>query len=437
MMETSLKPLSLSRRTKGSCNCYSRGLTAVAVNVTGYNGRRFSDTELRGRGSRGAPEGGSSWFNRAGGVSSFTGVVCTQLRFPVAFAPVLLHPMSKVCLEEKTEFSATQHLSYARSKWFQLPETESHSDVWSIKPPDFSLKLYRSLSVPQKEERKTHSNPAVPPSSKAQRKTGTFLPRVLHEGFRREESPKFLTSYRPPDSLESELMFVKTGKYLCGPYKNPKPHNFRPTDSSVISVGFTLGHRTDREGCVRFRGRIFCRCGRHTRLFHIAILGLDSAGKTTVLYRLQFNEFVNTVPTKVLMRRRSVMFHFWDVGGQEKLRPLWKSYTRCTDGIIFVVDSVDAERMEEAKTELHKIAKTSENQGVPLLVVANKQDLRHSLGLAEIEKLLALKELGPATPWHLQPTCAIIGDGLREGLDRLYDMILKRRKVQRQQRKKR
>uniref|UniRef100_A0A3Q3BCP1 ADP-ribosylation factor-like protein 4A n=1 Tax=Kryptolebias marmoratus TaxID=37003 RepID=A0A3Q3BCP1_KRYMA len=180
--------------------------------------------------------------------------------------------------------------------------------------------------------------------------------------------------------------------------------------------------------------------------FHIAILGLDSAGKTTVLYRLQFNEFVNTVPTKgfnsekvkvSLGDNRTVTFHFWDVGGQEKLRPLWKSYTRCTDGIIFVVDSVDAERMEEAKTELHKITKTSENQGVPVLVVANKQDLRHCLGLDEIEKLLALKELGPATPWHLQPSCAIIGDGLNEGLDKLYDLVLKRRKMLRQQKKKR
>nr|XP_040022043.1 ADP-ribosylation factor-like 4aa [Gasterosteus aculeatus aculeatus] len=186
--------------------------------------------------------------------------------------------------------------------------------------------------------------------------------------------------------------------------------------------------------------------GSFFQSFHIAILGLDSAGKTTVLYRLQFNEFVNTVPTRgfnaekvkvSLGGRRTVTFHFWDVGGQEKLRPLWKSYTRRTDGIVFVVDSVDAERMEEAKTELHKIAKTSENQGVPVLVVANKQDLRNSLGLAEIEKLLALKELGPATPWHLQATCAIIGDGLREGLDRLHDMILKRRRALRQQSKKR
>lgn len=173
---------------------------------------------------------------------------------------------------------------------------------------------------------------------------------------------------------------------------------------------------------------------------------MDCAGKTTVLYRLQFNEFVNTVPTKgfntekikvTLGNSKTVTFHFWDVGGQEKLRPLWKSYTRCTDGIVFVVDSVDVERMEEAKTELHKITRISENQGVPVLIVANKQDLRNSLSLSEIEKLLAMGELSSSTPWHLQPTCAIIGDGLKEGLEKLHDMIIKRRKMLRQQKKKR
>ncbi|XP_069504720.1 ADP-ribosylation factor-like protein 4A [Ambystoma mexicanum] len=180
--------------------------------------------------------------------------------------------------------------------------------------------------------------------------------------------------------------------------------------------------------------------------FHIVILGLDCAGKSTVLYRLQFNEFVNTVPTKGfnaekikvrLGKSKGVTFHFWDVGGQEKLRPLWKSYTRCTDGIVFVVDSVDTERMEEAKTELYKIIKISENQGVPVLIAANKQDLRHSLSLSEMEKLLALRDLSSSTPWHLQPTCAIIGDGLEEGLEKLHDMIIKRRKSLRQQKKKR
>ncbi|XP_037650671.1 ADP-ribosylation factor-like protein 4A isoform X1 [Sebastes umbrosus] len=179
---------------------------------------------------------------------------------------------------------------------------------------------------------------------------------------------------------------------------------------------------------------------------HIVILGLDCAGKTTVLYRLRFNEFVNTVPTKGFNTekikvtlgggRRTASFHFWDVGGQEKLRPLWRSYTRCADGIVFVVDSVDAERVEEAKTELHKITRLAENQGVPVLVVANKQDLRNSLSLAEMESTLALGELGAATPWHLQPACAIIGEGLQEGLEKLHAMIVKRRKMLRQQKKK-
>lgn len=187
-------------------------------------------------------------------------------------------------------------------------------------------------------------------------------------------------------------------------------------------------------------------CLSSFQALHIVILGLDYAGKTTVLYRLRFNEFVNTVPTKGFNTekvkvplegsRRTVSFHFWDVGGQEKLRPLWRSYTRCTDGIVFVVDSVDAERIEEAKAELHKITRLAENQGVPVLVVANKQDLRNSLSLAEMESMLSLGELGAATTWHLQPACAIIGEGLQEGLEKLHAMIMKRRKMLRQQKKK-
>lgn len=193
--------------------------------------------------------------------------------------------------------------------------------------------------------------------------------------------------------------------------------------------------------------RSLLRCLPCFQALHIVILGLDCAGKTTVLYRLRFNEFVNTVPTKGFNTekikvslggsRRTASFHFWDVGGQEKLRPLWRSYTRCADGIVFVVDSVDAERIEEAKAELHKITRLAENQGVPVLVVANKQDLRNSLSLPEMESMLSLGELNTATPWHLQPACAIIGEGLQEGLEKLHAMIMKRRKVLRQQKRKR
>lgn len=114
--------------------------------------------------------------------------------------------------------------------------------------------------------------------------------------------------------------------------------------------------------------------------YHIVILGLDSAGKTAVLHRPQFNEFVDIAPTEgfntekiktILGNSKTVTFHFWAVGGQEKLRPLWKSYTRCTDSIVFVMDSVDVERMEKVKTELHEITRISENQGVLVLIVAN------------------------------------------------------------------
>ncbi|XP_023940324.1 ADP-ribosylation factor-like protein 4C [Bicyclus anynana] len=185
---------------------------------------------------------------------------------------------------------------------------------------------------------------------------------------------------------------------------------------------------------------------------HVVMLGLDSAGKTTALYRLKFDQYLNTVPTigfnceKVkgtIGKSKGVNFLVWDVGGQEKLRPLWKSYTRCTDGIIFVLDSVDIERMEEAKMELIRTAKSPDNTGVPILVLANKQDLPGAKEPRELEKLLGLHELvssphgsRDAHSWHVQPACAITGEGLHEGLESLYEMILKRRKLAKLQKKR-
>lgn len=168
---------------------------------------------------------------------------------------------------------------------------------------------------------------------------------------------------------------------------------------------------------------------------HIVMLGLDCSGKTTVLYRLKFGQYINTVPTigfncekiRVQTRSKAVNFLIWDIGGQDKLRPLWRSYTRCTDGIVFVVDSVDEERLEEAKMELLKTALLPENKNVPILVLANKQDLPGAKEAKEIASFLGLNDLSPSHLWHVQPTCAVIGDGLEEGLDILYNMILKRR----------
>ncbi|KAI9534093.1 ADP-ribosylation factor-like protein 4D [Gymnodraco acuticeps] len=181
---------------------------------------------------------------------------------------------------------------------------------------------------------------------------------------------------------------------------------------------------------------------------HIVVIGLDSAGKTALLYRLKLREFVETIPTKGFNMERikvsmgnsksnSTTLQVWDVGGQDKLRPLWKSYTRRTDGLVFVVDSAESERMEEAKVELHRIARSAENQGVPLLVLANKQDLDGAASAAEVEKVLALHELSSSTLLHTQGCSALDGQGLQPGLEKLYEMILKRKKMLRNSKKKR
>ncbi|KAL6103495.1 arl4d [Pungitius sinensis] len=181
---------------------------------------------------------------------------------------------------------------------------------------------------------------------------------------------------------------------------------------------------------------------------HVVVIGLDSAGKTSLLYRLKLGEFVKTIPTKGFNMERikvpmgspkgsDTAFQVWDVGGQEKLRPLWKSYTRRMDGLVFVLDAAEAERMEEAKVELHRITRSGENQGVPLLVLANKQDLNGAMSASEVEKLLALHELSSSTLHHTQGCSALDGQGLQPALEILHQMIVKRKKMLRHSRKKR
>jgi len=171
---------------------------------------------------------------------------------------------------------------------------------------------------------------------------------------------------------------------------------------------------------------------------HVVMVGLDSAGKTTALYRLKLDSYLNTVPTigfnceRVKGTRgksKGVNFVVWDVGGQEKLRPLWRSYTRHTDAIIFVLDSVDDERFEEAKVEMIRTVRSHDNLGVPLLLLANKQDLPGAKEPHEIESQMQLRETLHNSLYHVQPACAITGEGLDEGVEALYEMILKRRKL--------
>ncbi|CAK0858850.1 unnamed protein product [Prorocentrum cordatum] len=152
----------------------------------------------------------------------------------------------------------------------------------------------------------------------------------------------------------------------------------------------------------------------------ILMLGLDAAGKTTVLYKLRLGEVVTTVPTLGFnvesVEYRNISFTVWDVGGQDKIRRLWRHYYSGTQGLIFVVDSSDGERAGDAREELLSVLGEEEMRHAAVLVLANKQDLPHAMPAAEVAEKLGLPGMRNHK-WFIQSTCATSGDGLYEGLD--------------------
>ncbi|CAI0467614.1 unnamed protein product [Linum tenue] len=129
----------------------------------------------------------------------------------------------------------------------------------------------------------------------------------------------------------------------------------------------------------------------------ILMVGLDAAGKTTILYKLKLGEIVTTIPTigfnVETVEYKNISFTVWDVGGQDKIRPLWRHYFQNTQGLIFVVDSNDRDRVVEARDELHRMLNEDELRDAVLLVFANKQDLPNAMNAAEITDKLGLHSL--------------------------------------------
>merc|ERR1712170_115490 len=152
----------------------------------------------------------------------------------------------------------------------------------------------------------------------------------------------------------------------------------------------------------------------------ILMVGLDAAGKTTILYKLKLGEIVTTIPTigfnVETVEYKNIKFTMWDVGGQDKLRPLWRHYFENTNGVIFVVDSNDKDRVANARDELHKMLAEDELRDAVLLVFANKQDLPNAMSTAEVTDKLGLHSMRQRN-WFIQGSCATSGEGLFEGLD--------------------
>ncbi|NXI46959.1 ARF4 factor, partial [Galbula dea] len=163
--------------------------------------------------------------------------------------------------------------------------------------------------------------------------------------------------------------------------------------------------------------------------FLFLLVGLDAAGKTTILYKLKLGEIVTTIPTigfnVETVEYKNICFTVWDVGGQDKIRPLWRHYFQNTQGLIFVVDSNDRERIAEAAEELQKMLDEDELRDAVLLLFANKQDLPNAMAISEMTDKLGLQSLRSRT-WYVQATCATQGTGLYEGLDWLSNELSKR-----------
>merc|ERR1711990_864219 len=134
-----------------------------------------------------------------------------------------------------------------------------------------------------------------------------------------------------------------------------------------------------------------------TREMRILMVGLDAAGKTTILYKLKLGEVVTTTPTigfnVETVEYKNICFTVWDVGGQDKIRKLWRHYYQNTQGLIFVVDSNDRDRVDDAREELTKMLNEDEMRDAVLLVFANKQDLPNAMTAAEVTEKLGLHNM--------------------------------------------
>jgi len=160
----------------------------------------------------------------------------------------------------------------------------------------------------------------------------------------------------------------------------------------------------------------------------IVLVGLDNAGKTTILYQFLMNEVVQTSPTigsnveEVVWK--NIHFIMWDLGGQESLRAAWNTYYTNTEFVILVVDSTDRERLNVTRQELHKILAHEELHQSAVLVLANKQDVKGSMTAAEISRQLNLTSI-KKHKWQIQACCALTGEGLYQGLEWIASHIRK------------
>jgi len=158
----------------------------------------------------------------------------------------------------------------------------------------------------------------------------------------------------------------------------------------------------------------------------ILMLGLDNAGKTTILKKFNGEDISQISPTLGFniktLEHKGYNLNIWDVGGQKSLRSYWRNYFETTDGLIWVVDSADKRRLQDCKKELHSLLQEERLLGATLLVFANKQDLQGALTVEEIKSTLQLDDI-KSHHWQIISCSAVTGENLLDGMDWLLQDI--------------
>ncbi|XP_042251221.1 ADP-ribosylation factor-like protein 3 [Thunnus albacares] len=163
----------------------------------------------------------------------------------------------------------------------------------------------------------------------------------------------------------------------------------------------------------------------------LLLLGLDNAGKTTLLKQLAAEDISHITPTQGFniksVQSSGFKLNVWDIGGQRKIRPYWRNYFENTDVLIYVIDSSDRKRLEETSLELSELLDEEKLAAVPLLIFANKQDLMTATPASELAESLNLHTIRDRM-WQVQACSALTAEGVQDGMNWVCRNITFRKK---------
>ncbi|KAI0392387.1 ADP-ribosylation factor family-domain-containing protein [Xylariaceae sp. FL0594] len=157
----------------------------------------------------------------------------------------------------------------------------------------------------------------------------------------------------------------------------------------------------------------------------VTLIGLENAGKTSLLRVLSGGEFtIDSIPTVGFnmkrVQRGHVTIKCWDLGGQPRFRPMWERYCRGVSAIVFIVDIADAAKLPIAKEELHSLMSQTSLEGIPLLVLGNKSDLPDKLSVDALIDGLDLKNIE-----HREVSCYGISAKEETNLEAVVQWLMK------------